>query len=141
VKPFQDRRVWDSFIEGLIKAGSSSGRLASIHVSREDQVTGNDLRAFYFPSTTTGYFSQGSDWTLEIAKDGTAMLRSSIVSGGVDSGRGWVEGDKLWLQFRKYNHGIAYCSTTFRNPAGTPEGKDQYISFNDAWYSKFSRKQ
>jgi hypothetical protein len=110
-------------------------------VSREDQVTGNDLRAFYFPSTTTGYFSQGSDWTLEIAKDGTAIFRSSIVSGGVDSGRSWVEGDKLWLQFQKYNYGIAYISTTFRNPAGTPEGKDQYISFNDAWYSKFSRKQ
>jgi hypothetical protein len=125
----------------LIKAGASSGRLAGIHVSKEDQVTGENLRAFYFPSTTTGYFSRGTEWTLEIAKDGAAIIRSSIVFGGVDSGKGWLDGDKLWLQFQKYNYGIAYCSSTFRNPSGTLEGKDQYISFNDVWFSKFSRKQ
>jgi adenylate cyclase len=139
--PFKDQRVEDSFVEGVIKAGFSRGKFVSIHVSKEDQVTGDDLRAFYFPSTTTGYFSQGAEWTLEIAKDGTAILRSSVVPGGVDSGRSWMEGDKLWLQFQKHNHGIAYCSTTFKNPTGTPEGKNEYISFNDVWYTKFSRKQ
>ena len=138
--PFKDRGVEESFFEGLIKAGASNGKLASIHVSKEDQLTGDELRAFYFPSTTTGYFSQGADWTLEIAEDATAILRSHGLPGGVDRGRSWLEGDKLWLHFPNYNYGIAYCCTTFRNPAGTPEGKNEYISFNDVWFSKFSRK-
>jgi hypothetical protein len=139
--PFKDQRVEDSFVEGVIKAGFSRGKFVSIHVSKEDQVTGDDLRAFYYPSMTTGWTRDGIEWTLEIAKDGTAILRSPGAPGGVDTGRSWVEGDKLWLQFQKYNHGIAYCSTTFKNPTGTPEGKNEYISFNDVWYTKFSRKQ
>ena len=139
--PFKDRGAEDSFFEGLIEAGASSGKIASIHVSKEDQIIGDDLRAFYFPSKTTGYFSQGADWTLEIAEDGTAILHTSGLPGGMDRGRSWLEGSKLWLHFPNYNYGIAYCSTTFRNPAGTPEAKNEYISFNDVWFSKFSRKQ
>jgi TolB-like protein len=139
--PFKDRGSDDSFFEGLIEAGASSGKLPSIHVSEKDQLTGDELRAFYFPSTTTGYFSQGADWTLEIGEDGTAILTTSGLPGGMDRGRSWLEANKLWLHFPNYNYGIAYCSTTFRNPAGTPEAKNEYISFNDVWFSKFSRKQ
>jgi hypothetical protein len=111
-----------------------------IHVSKEDQLTGDDLRAFYFPSTTTGYTGViRGEWTLEIAKDGTAILRSTAFFGEVDTGRSWLEGDKLWLQFKKYYDGIAYCSTTFRNPTGTPDVKNEYISFTDVGTILFSK--
>ena len=141
--PFKDRPVENSFVEGLIKAGAPSRLLVSIHVSKEDRLTGDDLRALYFPSMTTGRArdGDGAEWSLEIAKDGTAVLRSPRLTGGVDTGRSWVEGDKLWLQFHNYYYGVAHCSSTFRNPRGTPEGKDQYISFTDVYYTKFSRVQ
>jgi len=137
--PFKDRRVEDSFVEGLIKAGFPSRWLVSIHVSKEDQLTGDDLRAFYFPSTTTGYARDIGEWTLEIAKDGTAILRSTALLGEVDSGRSWLEGDKFWLQFQKHYGGIAICATTFRNPTGTPETKNEYISFTDVLINRFTR--
>jgi len=140
--PFKDRRVADSFLTGLIKAGLEDSRIEPSKdclVSKEYQLTGGDLRAFYYPSTTAGYWRGGWDWSLEITKDGTATLRSSQFPKGVDTGRSWLEGDKLWLQFQKYYFGTAYCSTIFRNPRGTPEGKNQYISFDDVWMTKFSR--
>jgi hypothetical protein len=51
----------------------------------------------------------------------------------------WLEGDKTWIQFQKLAGGLAFCRTTFRNPRGTPEGNNQYISFNDGEGSLFSR--
>ena len=140
--PFRDRRVSDSFLEGLQKAGVPAIRIEwsrIYQVSTEDQLTGPDLRAFYYSSKTTGYSQGGMDWTLEIAKDGTAIFEERTLPGGKDTGKSWLEDDKLWLQFQKYYSGKAYCSTIFRNPKGTPEGKNEYISFNDVWPTRFSR--
>ena len=140
--PFKDLPVSDTFLEGLLKAGVSPTRLdwsKVYQVSKENQLTGDQLRAFYYPSTTTGYLQSGRDWSLEIAKDGTATFRDSRLPGGVDKGKSWVENDKLWLQFQNYYFGIAYCTTTFRNPKGTPEGQNEYIGFNDVWPTRFSR--
>ncbi len=135
--PFKDRRVEDSFVEGLIKAGFGSGTLVSIHVSKEDQITGDDLRALYFPSTLTGFMP--GNWSAETTKDGTVTYRGSYVTGGVDTGRAWLEGERLWFQLQKSYHGMAYCVTIFKNPKGTPETRDEYIRFTDLYYQKFSR--
>jgi len=135
--PFKDRRAEDSFVEGLIKAGFSGGTLVSVHVSKEDQITGDDLRALTFPSKIIGSVPDG--WSQEITRDGIATLRSPFVTGGVDTGRGWLEGDKLWFQYQKYLYGMAYCNCVFKNPRGTPDTKDEYIRFHDLGHSKFSR--
>jgi adenylate cyclase len=135
--PFKDRRVEGSFVEGLIKAGFPSSRLVSVHVSKEDQLTGDDLRALLFPSTFTGFVP--GDWSSEITKDGIVTLRAPWVTGGVDTGRVWLEGDKQWTQFQNFWYGMAHCATVFKNPKGTAETKDEYIRFNDLYYGKFSR--
>jgi adenylate cyclase len=140
--PFKDRRVSDSFLEGLLKAGVPPSRLewSKIYqVSKENQLTGDQLRAFYYPSTTAGYSQGGMDWSLKIAKDGTVTRREPLRPGVEDTGKSWVEGDKLWFQFQKHYFGIAYCTTTFRNPGGTPEGKNEHIGFNDVFTTRFSR--
>jgi TolB-like protein len=140
--PFRDRRVSDSFLEGLQKAGVPAIRIEwsrIYQVSTEDQLTGSDLKAFYYPSKTTGYAQGGMDWTLDIAKDGTAIFEERTLPGGKDTGKSWLKDDRLWLQFQEYYSGKAYCNTIFRNPKGTPEGKNEYISFNDVWPTRFSR--
>jgi len=135
--PFKDRQVEDSFIEGLTKAGFPSGRLTSVHVSKEDQITGDNLMALMFPVKTAGFVP--SDWASEITKDGVVTLRARFVPGGMDTGRTWLEGDNLWFQYQKAWYGMAFCNTVFKNPKGTPEGRDEYIRFNDMYYSKFAR--
>lgn len=135
--PFRDLQVEEYFVEGLVKAGFSSGKLVSVHVSKEDQVVGDDLTALFFPAKFTG--SVPSDWSLEVTKDGTATLRAPFITKGLDTGRVWLEGDKLWFQYQNFWYGMGYCNTVFKNPKGTPERKDEYIRFNDLYYSRFSR--
>jgi tetratricopeptide (TPR) repeat protein len=141
--PFKDRRVEDPFFEGLMKAGARDRSLQSMHVSKEDQLTGDDLKAFFYPSTTTGFTGSaygGSFFSQEIAKDGTATLRPSGL-GELDTGRSWLEDDTVCFQFQKAFSGMAYCSTIFRNPKGTPEAKNEYVGFNDMGWTRFSRVQ
>ena len=141
--PFKDRRVEDSFFEGLLKAGAPNRSLVSLHVSKENQLTGDDLRAFFYPSTTTGFTGTvfgGSFFSQEIAKDGTVTLRP-LGLGELDTGRSWLEGDTVCFQFQKAFSGMAYCSTIFRNQRGSPETKNEYIGFNDVGWTLFSRVQ
>jgi hypothetical protein len=69
---------------------------------------------------------------------GEVIYRSASLPEGVDTGRSWVEGDRIWFQFQKHTSGIPYCLTTFKNPSGTPEGKDEYVVFSDFSMSTFS---
>jgi hypothetical protein len=110
-------------------------------VSREDQVTGKDLKAFYYPSKITGYSADGSQWSQEFAENGTVTFRAPGLQGGVDTGKSWLQGDKIWLQFQNYMSGMPYCRTTFKNPRGTPELKSEYVSYSDVQLIKFSRAQ
>jgi adenylate cyclase len=140
---FKDRRVEDSFFEGLLKAGAPNRSLVSLHVSKEDQLTGDDLRTFFYPSTTTGFTSTrfgGSLWSQEIAKDGTVTLRP-LGLGELDTGKSWLEDDTVCFQFQKAFSGMAYCSTIFKNQRGSPATRNEYIGFNDMGHILFSRVQ
>jgi len=138
--PFKDRGVADSFVEGLKKAHLLDAGPEYVHVSREDQLTGDNLKAFFFPSTIAGFGSDGSPWSFETTKDGKMIPRSPAVPGGVvDTGKRWIEGDKVWTQYRSQYSGMPICSTVFRNQKGTPEGKDEYFSFSDITMIPFSR--
>jgi adenylate cyclase len=138
--PFKDSRVEESFVEGLIKAGWSGGRFVSVHVSKKDQITGEHLKQFYYPSTTIGYGIGSWQMSQEFAEDGTVTMSAAGLPGGVDTGRSWLE-DKICIQFQKYSAGLAFCRTTFRNPRGTPQGNDEYLGFSDLASTTFSRAQ
>jgi hypothetical protein len=44
--------------------------------------------------------------------------------------KSWVEGDVLCQQYEKRFGGLEFCSTVFRNPKGTYEGKDEYSPYS-----------
>jgi hypothetical protein len=136
---FNDRAVADSFISGLKKAGALDPGPDYIYVSKEDQVTGDDLKALFFPSTTTGFARNGALWSQENSKEGRAIIHAPFVRGGMDTGRIWIEGDKIWQQFEQLSYGMPYCGVVFKNPKGTPEEKNEYIAFEDLYPSIFSR--
>jgi hypothetical protein len=69
---------------------------------------------------------------------GYSRLMSEDEEGTVKTLR-WLKGDTIWIQFQKLTGGLAFCRTTFRNPKGTPEGNNQYVTFNDGFSSLFSR--
>ena len=83
---FKDRKVADSFLDSLKKVGLIAPGPEYIHVSKKDQLTGAELKAFYFPSKTTGYsVMDGSNlrWLVPncfFPAMGTSRLRMFTVS-------------------------------------------------------------
>ena len=110
-----------------------------IHVSKEDQLTGDALREFAYPLTTTALSPDGTQSSAEFAKDGSVALRSPYIPGGMDTGKSWLEGDKLCVQLQKWYFGMVNCGAWYKNPRGTPQGQDEYVRFNDTGPGTFSR--
>jgi hypothetical protein len=139
---FKDREVADSFEEDLKRAGLFDQGPEYIHVSKEDQITGEDLKTFFFPSKFVGFTADGTQFSQEVSKDGTVTDRASYVPGGVDTGgKSWLEGDTIWVKIPKLYGDLASCRTFFKNPKGTPQGKDEYVYFTDMGMSTFSLVQ
>ena len=78
----------------------------------------------------------------EVSKDGTVTHRASYVPGGVDTGgKSWLEGDVIWVKIPKLYGDLASCRTFFKNPKGTPQGKDEYVYCADMGMNTFSLAQ
>jgi len=87
---FEDRRVAYSELEGFQKTGLVGTTWPGyIHVSKEDQVTGEDLKTLFYPSKIIGVGPDGSPWSQEVTKDGKVTFRSeSLGDGGISAGVG-----------------------------------------------------
>jgi hypothetical protein len=105
-----------------------------------------------FGSTITGFnhnYPGGQQWWIDRGKDGGFTWRGQestsfrtvkneqeqILS---DTGKSWIEGDMICQQHQKRLWGLEFCSTVFRNPKGTDEGKDEYFFFQDFGSVAFS---
>jgi adenylate cyclase len=136
--PFKDRRVAEFLAEGLLKAGLP-GRLSDyIHVTKEDQLTEQDLRALA-GTTSVGVNPLGSQWFFQQDKDGDKGiyrgppwgLAEGVSWTGEDNGKVRYEGDMQCIQYEKSLWGMEVCQVVYRNPRGTPEGKNEYVAFSD----------
>jgi len=89
---FEDRRVAYSELEGFQKTGLVGTTWPGyIHVSKEDQVTGEDLKTLFYPSKIIGVGPDGSPWSQEVTKDGKVTFRSPALAEGVDTGKTYGE--------------------------------------------------
>ncbi len=135
--PFKDRVVADRFAEGMAKAGVKGQPTGYFPAYRENQLTGQEIKSLLFGSTITGISPDGQQWSVERKENGAATYRGpGPIS--VNVGKSWVEDDVLCQQYQKRWQGLEYCSTVFRNPKGTYEGKDEYFLCRDIGFSPFS---
>jgi tetratricopeptide (TPR) repeat protein len=72
--PFRDRAVADRYVEGLLKAGVSVQPPGYVPVLKENQLTGEEIRALLFDSTITGTRFMGIpfslQWWIDFKKNG-----------------------------------------------------------------------
>jgi len=127
--PFKDRAVADRFVQGLIKAGHPPGKIAGGYYPafKENQLTGEEIKALRFGSTITGIGFDGQQWWSPSKKNGEITHRGPGPISS-DTGKMRIEGDMHCWQYQKHFWGIEVCETIFRNPRGTYEGKDEYFS-------------
>ncbi|MBN2034657.1 MAG: hypothetical protein JW836_15405 [Deltaproteobacteria bacterium] len=147
--PFNTPTLADRFAEGLFKAGVPGQPSEYLPGFKETRLNGEEIKGLLFGSTITGIFADGQQWWIDQGKDGGFTWRSQgsisfrtakneLVTISSDTGKSRVEGDMICQQHQKRFWGLEYCSTVFRNPKGTEDGKDEYFFFQDFGFLPFS---
>ncbi|RJR21242.1 MAG: hypothetical protein C4582_08150 [Desulfobacteraceae bacterium] len=88
--------------------------MASLHVLSKDQIVGHDPKAFYYLSKVRGHAPGFGQWSQEFAKDGAVTFRAAGLPEGTYTGRRWLEGDKICMQFQNLFAGLPFFRTTLR---------------------------
>jgi len=137
LRPFKDKEVEKLFADGLIKAGMPGEPGGYYKIYQENRLTGDDIKDLVFAQTVTGFdIVSGKQWWIKRNKDGKATYRGpkGYVKGKVsdveetsDTGKSWVEGDRLSNQWANLYGGLEDCFPIYDNPEGTHEKKDEYI--------------
>jgi tetratricopeptide (TPR) repeat protein len=135
--PFKDKEVEKRFAEGLIKAGLTGepGEYYKIH--QENKLTGDQIKDLIFDQTVTGFdIVSGKQWWIKRNKDGKATYHGpkGYTKGKVadveetsDTGKSWVDGNRLCNQWANLYGGLEDCFPIYNNPEGMSEKKDEYI--------------
>jgi TolB-like protein len=123
--PFKDPKITKRFVDGLIKAGWHEPH-RYWEVYKENKLTGDEIRDLVFGRKCVGV-SRGDIWTAKYDNEGNVFFEGY---GLTDTGKAWIEGDQFCEKWKKFKGGLSGCADVYRNPTGTPEGKDEYFT---AW--------
>jgi hypothetical protein len=130
--PFTDRALADRFAEDLGKGGVQ-GPPPWPHEVWEKLLTGKEIQALLRGATMSIVDPYGLQGSMQMDGSGSALYSSSDYKVTEAPGKVRIEGDLLcqryeheFIEFR-----MEFCSTVFRNPQGTPQGRDEYILVGD----------
>ncbi len=122
---YKDLQTSERMAEGVLKAGLPGEPSGYYKISKENQLTGLEIRKLFFGRKVTGFnlLTQKQWWT-ERSKEGKATIRGGE---GSDSGKSWIEDNMLCDQWDDLNEGLKDCRPVFPNPEGTRGSKDDYL--------------
>ena len=87
----------------------------------------------------TGSDELSGQWWHDFTKDGEIRVRGpGAAYSGLDSGKGWIEGNMLCSKYKLNYTGLKVCASIFRNPEGAPAMKNEYLQITDLWIIPFS---
>ena len=148
LRPFKDKEVEKCFADGLIKAGLPGEPDGYYKIDQENKLTGTEIRDLFFDQTVSGFeILSGKQWWIKRNKDGKATYRGpkGYVKGEVtdveeisDSGKSWVERNRIYNQWANLFGGLEDCFPVYKNQDGTPEKKDEYVGVTVYGFVPFS---
>jgi len=137
--PFEDTKIFDHLVNGLIKAGFDGDPSDYHKVNKENRLSGQAIRELLFGKTALGLIVGFEMYT---HRSDTGKLEMSIPMFGIsDMGESWIEGDMVCNQFDNTYDGVKFCQDVYSNPEGNYKDKDQYLQVSDAIIFSFSIKE
>jgi len=123
--PLKDLQIVDRFAEGYLQAGLPGEPSGYYKISAENRISDDEIRERFIGQQVTGFtMTTGKPWHIERKKDGAATIQDGDKK---DTGKSWIEDDMLCDQWDNFYEGLKDCWVIYRNPEGTPEGKDEYL--------------
>jgi TolB-like protein/class 3 adenylate cyclase len=139
--PFKDLEVSNRLADGLLKAGVPGEPSGYYKFLQKYRLSGEKIRELVFGRKITGFkWYYGTQYWIDRTKDGKSTYRVPPHThyDNDDSGTSWIEDDMLCNQWQIHTAGIKHCMTVFRNPEGTPEMKNEYLTVSDFGIRSFS---
>jgi tetratricopeptide (TPR) repeat protein len=133
--PFKKQRDSDLLAEGLVKAGLTGPPSSYCKISKQNKLTGKEIKKLFFGHTMKGTTSGGKQWSLSRDKKGKFTLTGPW---GNYNGKSWIEGDRMFMQWEKLYEGRKYDYEIYRNLSGTRENMNEYCSVSDFAVVPFS---
>ena len=120
-----DLQVLKSWAEGLIRAGIHGEIGDIITISRDNKLTGDELRKLFLGRKVSGLnMITGQQWWIERSEEGNATIREGDKS---DTGKSWIEEDMLCDRWENLYESLNDCWVVYRNPEGTSKNTDEYL--------------
>ena len=102
----------------------------------KNKLTGDEIKELVFGKTVTGFdFKSEEGWSIKRGKEGIAVYHRGEVS---DTGKSWIEEDRLCNQWQNLYGGYRDCAPIFRNPDGVPHKKEEYIGISAYGFVPFA---
>jgi len=137
--PFEDHKIFDRLVKGLIIAGFKGNPSDYYKVSEDNRLNGHAIRELLFGETLLGSII-GFEYIQHRSDEG--KLEMNIPMFGIsDNGMSWIEGDMVCNQFEYTYDGIKFCIDIYYNPEGSYEEKSQYLVVADSIIFPFSIKE
>lgn len=130
---FRDRQSMAKFAAALVQAGLKD--TGYLDTSDANRLAGRQLEDLISREALVG-FNRGRPWQILARPDGTATWTG--YDPAQDAGRVWVEEDLLCEQWSTRWEGLKHCRTVFRNPKGSAEARNEFVSFTPVFYYPFS---
>ena len=127
--PFADPKTPDRIAEALIKAGVPGNPTDYYRILKENRINGQEIKSLLFGRRITGTaMSTGKQLWWEWTKSGEFKW---IMGSFQDMGKSWVEGDVLFIQYKKIFGGLPFGTIIYKNPDGSGESMNQYLLVSD----------
>jgi adenylate cyclase len=137
--PFEDTKIFDHLVDGLVKAGFDGDPSDYHKVKKENRLSGQAIRELLSGKTTLGLII---GFEMSTHRSDTGKLELSIPMFGIsDMGKSWIEGDMVCNQFDNMYDGVKHCLDVYSNPEGNYSDRNQYIFISDAMIFPFSIKE
>jgi len=134
--PFKNRQIMETIAEGYVKAGLHGNPNDFYKISSENRLTGKEMEDLFFGKRVSGPTCwTKKPWYIVRSQDGTATI---LDNQQFDTGRSWIEDDMLCNQWDNLHEGLKDCWVIYRNPEGTPDGKDEYLGLPGFGINPFS---
>jgi len=126
--PFTDPKKLKRIADALIKAGAPGKVDDYYSILKEYRINGQEVKSLLFGGKITGFtMSTGKQFWWEWAKNGEFKIMGAFE----DKGQSWIEGDVLFIQFKKIIGGLPYGTIIYRNPYGSREKENEYFMVSD----------
>ena len=123
--PWKDHKIFDRYIEGLIKAGFK-GSPTYYKIDKQNRLNGQEINQLLLGRTLIIY----NELNLQISKKGKVRFRP-VICRPAFKGKFWVENDSACFQFKQLYDGVRFCSEIYRIPKADANSNSEYMFLHD----------